>query len=119
MVFEFSAQRTFLESIDIIDIGNTALRCSDQNMNEFYLITKTVFGKTAILKFGGVCPDIDALLDDFTVSYKKIDYRENKISSEISKFINDPKRSITSVEEITEYELWHAFPQIQQLYNNL
>ena len=119
MVFEFAAQRTFLDSIDIVDIGNVALRCSDQFMNEYYLITKTVYGKTVILKFGAVCPDNDVLLNDFLVNYKKIDYKETQICKEISKFINDPKRSIASVEEITDYELWQAFPQIQQCFNNI
>ena len=76
-------------------------------------------GKTSILKFGPVMPDIDVLFNDFTVSYKKIDYKENLIEKEVDKFINDYKKEITLVEEITEYEAWQDFPDIQNQFNNV
>ena len=119
MVFEYSVQRTFNESIDVVDIGNTALRCIGNKLDDYYLIIKTVMGKVSIIKFGPVIPDIEMLLDDFTVSYKKIDYKENLIHKEVDKFINDFKKEITKVEEITEYEAWQAFPAIQQYFENV
>lgn len=118
MIFEFSVQKTFTESIDVVDIGNTALRCTSKTMDDYYIISKTVFGKTFILKFGPVCPDIDGLLNDFSVSYKKVDYKENVISKEIDKFINDYKKEIATVEEITEFEAWKGFPAVQQYFEN-
>ena len=45
-------------------------------------------GKTSILKFGPVCPDIEALLNEFSVDYKKIDYKETAVFKEINKFID-------------------------------
>jgi hypothetical protein len=119
MIFEFSVQKTFNESVDIVDIGNTAIRCTNRSLDNYYLITKTVFGKTSLLKFGPVCPDIDALLDDFAVSYKKIDYKEAAISREIDKFINDYKKDINSVVEITEYEALQDLPQIQHCFETV
>ena len=119
MIFEFSVQRTFNESIDVVDIGNTALKCSNKNMEIFYLITKTVLGKTHIFKFGPVCPDIEMLINDFSVSYKKLDYKENLIFKEIDKFINDYKKEVDTVEEITDYEAWQDFPDIKQLFENI
>lgn len=119
MIFEFAVQRTFNESIDVVDMGNTALKCSNKNMEIFYLITKTVFGKTHILKFGPVCPDIEMLINDFSVSYKKIDYKENLIFKEIDKFINDFKKEVDTVEEVTEYEAWQDFPSIKQLFDDI
>ena len=119
MVFEYSVQRTFNESIDVVDIGNTALRCIGSKLDDYYLIIKTVMGKVSIIKFGPVIPDIEMLLNDFTVSYKKIDYKENLIHKEVDKFINDFKKEITKVEEITEYEAWQAFPAIQQYFENV
>ena len=116
MVFEYSVQRTFNEMIDIVDIGNTALRCTNTEMCDYYIIIKTVFGKTSILKFGPICPDIDMLINDFSVSYKKLDYKEAAVGKEVDKFINDFKKEINAVEEITEYEAWQNFPDIQQLF---
>lgn len=119
MIFEFSVQKTFNQSIDIVDMGNTSLRCTNNLLFDFYIITRTVLGKTHILKFGPVCPDLELLPNDFSVSYKKIDYKENQVFKEIDKFINDFKKDISSVEEITEYEAWQAFPKIQQWFENI
>jgi hypothetical protein len=119
MIFEYSVQKTFNQSIDVVDMGNMALRCTNRIKDEYYLIIKTVMGKVSILKFGPVCPDIDALLDDFSTTYKKIDYKESTLYREIDKFINDFKKDIDTIEEITEYEAWQAFPDIQQLFENV
>ena len=119
MVFEYSVQRTFNESIDVVDIGNTALRCTGSNLDDYYIILKTILGKTSILKFGPVTPDLEMLTNDFSVSYKKIDYKESTINKEIDKFINDYKKEITQVEEITDYEAWEAFPAVQQWFENI
>ena len=118
MVFEFSIQKTFNQSIDVVDVGNTALRCVNKQMDNYYLITRTVYGKTFIIKFGPVCPDIEALLDDFSVSYKKIDYKEAALYKEIDKFLNDYKKEIETVEEITDFEAWDDFPAIKQYFEN-
>ena len=119
MIFEFSVQRTFTESIDVVDVGNTALRCTSKTMNTYYILLKTVLGKTSIIKFGPVCPDIDMLQNDFSVSYKKIDYKENLIFKEVDKFINDFKKEIESVEEVTEHEAWQDFPEIKRLFDEI
>ena len=119
MIFEYSIQKTFEETIDVVDIGNTALRCTNTKLDNYYIILKTIMGKTSILKFGPVCPDVEMLLDDFSVNYKKINYKETAIIKEIDKFINDFKKEITSVEEITEYEAWEDFPMIQELFENV
>ena len=118
MVFEFSVQKTFNQSIDVVDVGNTALRCVNKQMDNYYLITRTIYGKTSILKFGPVCTDIETLLDDFSVSYKKIDYKEAALYKEIDKFLNDYKKEIETVEEITDFEAWQDFPAIKQYFEN-
>ena len=119
MIFEFSVQKTFNQSIDIVDAGNTALVCTNNKLENYYLITKTVLGKTSILKFGPIWPDLDVLVNDFSVQYKKIDYKESLIHKEIDKFINDFKKDINSIEEATEYEVWEDFPDIKQYFENV
>ena len=51
MIFEYSATRTFNEMIDVVDIGNTALKCINTKLEEHYIILKTIMGKTYIIKF--------------------------------------------------------------------
>lgn len=118
MIFEYSVQKVCNESIDVVDIGNTALRCTNSRLDNYYIILKTTMGKTSILKFGPVCPDVEVLLNDFTASYKKIDYKETSICKEIDKFINDFRKEINNIEEITEYEAWQDFPPVQQYFEN-
>lgn len=119
MIFEFSVQKTFNESIDVVDMGNATLRCTNRQLDNYYIIVKTIMGKTHFIKFGPVCSEIDALLEDFSVEYKKIDYKESQVYKEIDKFINDFKKGIEVVEEVTEYEAWQDFPEIQQLFENV
>ena len=119
MIFEYSVQKTFNDSIDVVDIGNTALRCTNVRLDGYYIILKTIMGKTSIIKFGPVCPDIEVLINDFTVTYKKMDYKEAGICKEIDKFINDFRKEIITVEEIPEYEAWLAFPDIHNQFDNV
>ena len=121
MLFEYSVTKTFTEAIDVIDAGNCALRCVGGCSGEldYYIIVKTVMGKTHIIKYGPICPDLPLLMEDFNVSYSKSDYKEKTIFKEIDKFINDFRKGITSVEEITEYEAWQNFPKIKNLFDNV
>ena len=57
-------------------------------------------------------------MPDFFVNYKKVDYKENVIGKEISTFINDFKKEIDTVSEVTEYEAWQDFPELQRLFEN-
>lgn len=118
MVFEYSIQKTFNETIDVVDIGNTALKCHGAKL-DYYIILKTVMGKTHIMKFGPIEPDIDMLFNDFSIQYKKIDYNETAISKEVNKFINDFRKEIILIEEITEHEAWLDFPDIKCQFKNV
>ena len=118
MIFNYDPQMMFTQSIDVVDIGNMTLRCSNASGVEFYLITTTLLGKTSILKIGPIMPDLPMLLKDFTVSYKKVDYKEATICKEVSRYIQDTKKEITNVEEIVEEELWEIFPDIITLFKN-
>lgn len=119
MTFEYSVQKTFNETIDLVDIGNVSLKCVSGRGLDYYIRIKTVLGKVHLIKFGPVCPDLCMLLEDFSVAYKKFDFKEATICKEIDRFINDYKKEITSVEEITEYELWESFPEIKKSFEEI
>lgn len=92
MIFEYQMQRTFTKAIDVVDIGNMCLRCSTEDGTEYYILTKTIFGKVHLLKLGPVTPDLNILLDNFSVLYKKFDYKEATIEKEVSQVINDGRK---------------------------
>jgi len=126
MIFEFNATRTFNETLQIDDIGNCAIRCEGIMQEgrikmpaDYYLITKTVMGKTGILKFGPVMPDLNEMQSTFSVAFKKINYKEQAIEHEIDMFINDGRKAITKAEAITEFEAFDAYPSAEDTFNNL
>lgn len=118
MIFEYAVQKTFMQAIDIVDIGNFGIRCTNQLGHEYYLIARTIMGKTSILYFGPIIPDIPVLVDKFNVSYTKIDYKETKITKIVQTFINDPMKEISNVEEVVDIEFWDAFPIIKDCFEN-
>ena len=112
MILEYLEQTAFTKSVDIVDEGNFALRCTSDNGFEYYIVVKTEMGKTAILKFGPTLPDIGIMCEDFMMTYKKINYKENIIEKEASSLMNDARKRITQVEEITDYEAIENIPSV-------
>lgn len=120
MIFEFKPEMCYMEQLDVEDIGNVCIRAVSEHELEYYIITKTILGKTFILKFGPILPDLQALWSGFSVNFSKIDYKEGKIIKEISAMLNNsnPKDKIAKAEVITEYEAFSIFPDIIELYKN-
>ena len=120
MIFEFKPEMCYMEQLDVEDIGNVCIRAISEQELEYYIITKTILGKTFILKFGPILPDLQALWSGFSVNFNKIDYKEGKIIKEISTMLNNsnPKDKIAKAEVITEYEAFSIFPNIIELYKN-
>ena len=109
-LFNFDLQKTYAQSVEVEDLGNCALRCSNQDFVEFYLTTQTVMGKTYVLKFGPILPDLAIPADDFALTYKKFDYKESLIEKEINQFINDGRRKINLIEIIPIEDALEAIP---------
>ena len=119
MIFEFDQQPVFMQNIDIDDIGNMALRCSTTAGKEYYIVVKTYLGKTAMIKYGPLYSEVDSLVENLDLAFKKFDYKESTISREISKFLNDGRNSITKVELITESEGLAYLPTASMFQNSL
>lgn len=119
MIFDYASEEVFTKQLDLVDPGNTCIRGTNEEKMDYYLIIKTVMGKTSFLKFGPVFPDAPILLEDFSVSYKKANYKENTINKEINLFLNDTKKCLVEAKETVEYEAFQAFPNLEDAFNNL
>jgi len=119
MLFEYHAEEVFTKELDLVDVGNSAVRCVTKDFAEYYILLTTIMGKTHVLKFGPVVPDLDTLSDNFSVSYKKIDYNEQKIKREIDQVLNDTKKAIEEAEEIPVEVAMMSFPNISAQYMNI
>jgi hypothetical protein len=119
MIFEFDQQPVFMQNIDIEDIGNVALRCSNTKLRDYYIIIKTYLGKTALISYGPVVSDVNALIDNMSLTFKKFDYKELTIEREIEKFINDGRSMINHVEIVQELEALAHLPSAESFINSL
>jgi len=109
-IFDFDPKKVFAQSIEVEDIGNCALRCTNPDFEDYYVAAQTVDGKTFILKFGPIIADLDSIDKEFNLSYKKIDYKEKIIEREINLLINDGKKGINQVEKIEVEEVLQMIP---------
>lgn len=126
MIFDYNATRTFADTLQVDDPGNCAIRCEGiyyegkiPCYGEYYLITKTVMGKTSVLKFGPVVADLPYALNSFDASFKQFKYKEATIEKEIKLFINDGKKGITKAEEVLDLDAFNAYPSMQDTFDNL
>lgn len=119
-LIEYSKVETFDKVIDIVDIGNTSLEIETTEGFYYYLLTKTVMGKTLILTFGPIFEEASLFLKDFNLNCKIVDYKEQIIIKIINKYVNTPliAKNITNVQELTDYELLQKIPDVEQIIAN-
>lgn len=108
--FEYNLQKVFMNSVDVAEIGDTALRCENSKGFEYYVYTSTYLGKTSILKFGPKIPGCPVLPEAFDLSFKRIDYKEATIIREIDKFINDGRHFIINITEVLPADVLAELP---------
>jgi hypothetical protein len=126
MLFDYQATKTFANTLQVDDIGNCAIRCLGRYKDgkvyfpgEFYLITRTIMGRTYLAKYGPMVPDIPYMPNTFDASFKIFAYKEATICREIQLFLNDTTHDITEAEEITDIEVFENFPSLEETFSNL
>lgn len=97
MTFNYMATKTYLDSIDIEDIGNVCLNAFNDRGEEYYLVISTKLGWTEIKEFGPCIVDFNKTENYFSLLYNKLEYNDSKIAKIIEKFINNEKREITQI----------------------
>jgi len=125
MLFDYNGVRTFTDTLQVDDIGNCAIKCEGTYRvgrvtlyGEYYLVTKTVMGKTSLAKFGPIDPDLVGMASGFELSFKRMDYKEAAISKEIQLFLNDGMKGISKAEEVTDFEAFEAVPSLEEAFRN-
>ena len=116
MTFEFLKVQTAMDSIDIDDIGNVCLRCSNDDCREWFLKIKAELGWCEIREYGPL--EIDSEVVDFSFSfyYNKFEFNEKKLYKIINDFLNNPKKSITCVDIISEDEFSNRLGEIKNVW---
>ena len=117
MLFDYSATKTFNQTLQIDDPGNCAIHGEGSFRDgkvtlpgDYYMIVKTVMGKTTFIKWGPIMPDIDLLPNTFKLEVKTSTYKEATIAKEIQSFINDGFKNIQNATEILPEEAFEFLP---------
>lgn len=116
MNFEYMYVAEALDSINIEDIGQCALCATNDTGKEYYLVIKSLFGWVRIVEFGPFFVGVDQLLGEFSFTQTEIEYSMRKVANRIEKFLQNPKRQITQVREITREEALERLKGAMTLY---
>lgn len=101
------------DSIEIEDIGNCCIKVFNDIGYYWYLIIETSLGDSYIKIFGPFNTDIkNYFIHGFNFNFSKIDYTERKLEKIIDNFINDPKKMVSQVVEITSEEAYNELLNI-------
>lgn len=103
--FEYLRVQTALDSITVENIGNVILKANNDQEFEWYIQISTDLGWTTVKEFGPWFRDPEIAKRSFRYTIEVKEYNEKNICKRINTFLNDPKREITQVVEIDEYEL--------------
>ena len=116
-VIDYAAVKAFTATISIDDIGNTCVRCEDENNAELFMFVKTVAGYTHILQVGPVITGVPIFCKNFKVEVKQFNYSDKRIDKELRLFLNSNK--ISSAEVISIEEGLECFPNIAEIFRGL
>ena len=115
MQFDYKKTITLSESVEIEDIGEFAIECSDFDNLYYYMIVTTYLGYTHILTYGPIIPDIDKIPSGYNVYYKCITFKEESLIKEINKFITDTKKDIVRVEVVNKKDAFNQLKNFESL----
>ena len=101
--FEYCYTTQAIGDVLVEDIGNCCLKAFNDLGEEYYLITRTREGITAIFQFGPTVPNMEIPLKSVSLTFKRINYTESTINKIIDKFLNNPYANITQVLVVTDY----------------
>ena len=104
MFFEYLKTSQYQDSIEIEDIGNCILMSLNDVADCWVLFISTELGYCSVVQAGPMNIDLDEVSPNVYLSKISFEYNEKRIHKIIHEFINNPKRIITSVQEIPEDE---------------
>jgi len=116
--FEYYHLVTAMDSITVEDVGNCQLSSYNDIGLSWYLQVQTSEGYTVIKEFGPLKDGADdSQLKKYGISYVKttMEYNEKKICGFISKFVNNPRREITQVMEMEDFEFEEKLEDIKRI----
>lgn len=101
MQYDYLATVQYTGSINIENIGNCCLQALNDFGRMWILSITTNDGITEIIEYGPIQVDIEKLDDEVYYTYRRIQFDMKKIDRIIDMFLNNGKRCISQVLEIS------------------
>ncbi len=119
MIVEFQVSKVYNNELDIKDIGQASICCTNPEWGTWYLIIRTIRGKSHVLEYGPVFPDTESFGLNFEMKYYSMKFNEKKLYLLISNFLNDKNKEIDSASECDSDIVYDDFPNVIKLYKNI
>lgn len=115
MEFKYCYTQTYLDVLDVENLGNCFIEAFGDNGTRMYLWIRTEYGFSKILEAGPYVDDGKIPCKECTLSYTQTSFTEPKMIKKIESFLNTIRYHITQAfdkqEEYTEEE------KFEKLYN--
>lgn len=117
----YNVSTEFQNEINIEDTGNFSLHCMSATRKlNWFVIVRTMLGTTTIVEFGPEVFTADLIQNGYDFCVKKLDYDEDKIMEEVSKFVNKrtKRKNIQIVTQISYEEAVGHIRDLRYYFNN-
>lgn len=106
---------TFMDSINIENIGECCLECYNDLSEGYYLWVSTSLGVTKVLQYG---PELDGIPPTYcNYTFQQFQYNDKKIDKLISKFLTDPGKNITQVKQVEPSDIIDKLVDLKEFMN--
>lgn len=113
--YEYMPNVTFMDSINIENIGECCLECYNDLGEGYYLWITTSLGMTKVLQYG---PETDGITPAYcSYSFQQFQYNEVKIDKLINRFITDPKKVITQIQQVDPCDIMDKLTDLKEFMN--
>lgn len=121
MIADYAVAETYTKSLDIPDAGNFGIRATNDKLETWYMAAVTILGQASIFKYGPVLEGLDdQMLDGFSFSYKKTDFKTEKMEKEVDFFLNEGRKEITSAEALdSPFQAFEDFPDMAKVFTGI
>ena len=110
--FEYFFTRTAVGELEVENMGDCVIEASDDIGQLYYLKIDSNLGWCRIFEYGPCTPDFSELPKSVICNFDREEFDEFKLSQRIQKFLNAPKRNITSARVIEEEEMFDNIKDI-------
>ena len=112
---EYLISSSYEESITIENVGNVTLHLFNDFGDEWFIDINTELGWSRTQSFGPLRVDFNDISEATSFQYNSQyeEYSEYRLENRITKFIQDPRKSITQVLEVTHEEAMERLRSIR------